>query len=96
MTRVLLRRTTTLVRRLCSEAKPYTGELSPPVTRRTRSLRAASDRALYVNYMDTATVRRRLVHVAQQVRTRLEDDGMEQPPQIDLPRGERVLDRSTI
>lgn len=53
-------------------------------------MRAASDRALYVSYMDTATVRRRLVSVAQQVRARLESDGMEPPPELNFPLGQRV------
>lgn len=74
---------TRLLRQLCTGAAA-----APP--RRTREMRAASDRALFVSYMDTATVRSRLVSVAQQVRAKLENDGMEPPPELNFPLGQRV------
>jgi len=59
-------------------------------TRQNKKLRVASSSSLWVSYMDIATVRKRLVSVAQEVRFQLEKDGMEPLPEIRLPQEGRV------
>ena len=59
-------------------------------TRQTKKLRVASSSSLWVSYMDVATVRKRLVSVAQEVRFQLEKDGMEPLPDIRVPQEGRV------
>jgi len=53
-------------------------------------MRIASDSSLWVSYMDLATVRKRLVGVAQEVRFQLEKEGMEPLPEIFIPQKNRV------
>ena len=77
----LLRLRSRLHARLCSSA-----------ALQTKKLRIADDSSLWVSYMDLATVRKRLVSVAQEVRHQLGKDGMPEAdlPEIRLPQKNRV------
>ena len=55
-----------------------------------RSARLASDRSLCVQHMDTATVRWRLLTVAQQVLDLLEANNFVEPANLVVPKSERV------
>lgn len=53
--------------------------------------RAKDERTVWTSYADTATIRRRLAGVAQEVRELIEQSSARNPlPQLILPRGERV------
>ena len=87
MLRALLRRSLPTPPVLCCRASTAAGG---GYSRQTKKARVGSSTSLWVSYMDVATVRKRLVSVAQEVRFQLEKDGMEPLPDIRIPQEGRV------
>jgi hypothetical protein len=87
MLRALLGRSLPTPPVLCCRASTAAGG---GYSRQTKKARVGSSTSLWVSYMDVATVRKRLVSVAQEVRFQLEKDGMEPLPDIRIPQEGRV------
>ena len=88
MLRALLRRSLPTPPVLCRRVG--TTAAGGGYNRETKRARVASSTSLWVSYMDVATVRKRLVSVAQEVRFQLEKDGMAPLPGIRIPQEGRV------
>lgn len=89
MLRALLRRSLPTPPVLCCRMSGSTAA-GGGSARQTKKQRVASSSSLWVSYMDIATVRKRLVSVAQEVRFQLEKDGMEPLPDLRIPQEGRV------